>query len=70
VSPTGLAAPPLAYRLRAAQLKGFWLLWSTCAALNAAGQLVNGTLAQRCGARRIMTLALGLAALTSPGWRR
>jgi sugar phosphate permease len=104
VSPTGLAAPPLADRLRAAQLKVFWLLWSayasyylcrvnfavaqpailkefpdwsdaqigsipsTYAALYAAGQLVNGTLAQRFGARRMMTLALLLAALTNIGF--
>lgn len=41
---------------------------STYAALYAAGQLVNGTLAQRFGARNMMTMALLLAALTNIGF--
>jgi len=88
-------------RLRAAQLKVFWLLWgayasyylcrvnfavaqpailkefpdwtsaqigtipSTYAAVYAVGQIVNGTLGQRYGARRLMTLALVMASLTN-----
>ena len=98
------AAGPVDHRLRAAQVKVFWLLWgayaayylcrvnlgvaqpailkefptwtetqigtipSTYAAVYAIGQIVNGTLAQRFGARRMMTLALLLAGLTNLGF--
>jgi OPA family sugar phosphate sensor protein UhpC-like MFS transporter len=91
----------LAERLRANQVRVFWLLWgayasyylcrvnfavaqpailkefptwtsaqigtipSTYAAVYAVGQIVNGTLGQRYGARRLMTLALLAASMTN-----
>jgi OPA family sugar phosphate sensor protein UhpC-like MFS transporter len=90
-----------AERLRANQVRVFWLLWgayasyylcrvnfavaqpailkefptwtsaqigtipSTYAAVYAVGQIVNGTLGQRYGARRLMTLALLAASVTN-----
>jgi OPA family sugar phosphate sensor protein UhpC-like MFS transporter len=100
--PLALDAPAAAgSRLRAWQLKVFWLLWgayasyylcrvnfavaqpailkefpdwtstqigsipSTYAAVYAVGQIVNGTLGQRYGTRRMMTGALLVAALTN-----
>lgn len=41
------------------------LIPSTYAMFYAAGQLINGTLGQRFGARRLMTMALGVALITN-----